>query len=426
MIAEAWDALLGMSLATSALAALLLLVRLPLRRSFGARITYLAWQVVPFAALALLLPGPAAPPVSVAALHAGAAAAAGVPAEAFDVRLVLIPVWLLGVLGVLAFFVIQQLRYGRRLGRPPRCIDAKAGILRGEADMSGPAVIGFWQPRIVLPRDFEARWSPAERELVLAHEQVHLERGDTRVNAVATFLRALNWFNPLIHYAAGRMRIDQELACDAAVLARFPQARRRYAEAMLKTQLAAVPNAFPTPPAGCHWTGTHVLKERIAMLKHPLPSRALQRAGVLAITVFAGVAACVAWAAQPAQPAASSASPAGYARLSPPQHPVDASGNPLEGMVLLRVRVGTDGSVLNVSHVRTESAEPVSGDFAKLVEASSAAVLKWKFQPSMQDGKAVESEVIVPVKFASPKGGAGIDADRAGVPVLDEINVGGG
>lgn len=422
MIAEAWDALVAMTLAASALAAALLLARLPLRKGFGARVAYLAWLVVPLALLVWLLPAPVAPPVPMTVMEATATAGAGVPvevAEMTDVRPVLLVLWLLGVLAALAYFVAQQWRFGRRLARARRIADAA---------IAGPAVVGFWRPRIVLPGDFEARWSSAERELVLAHEQVHLERGDTRVNALAALVRALNWFNPLIHYAATRMRIDQELACDAAVLTRFPQARRRYAEAMLKTQFGLASNLFPTPPAACHWTGVHVLKERIAMLKHPLPSRALQRAGVLAITVFAGVAACVAWAAQPAQlaqPAASSASPAGYARLSPPQHPVDAAGNPLEGTVFLRVRVGTDGSALAVSHERTESAGPASGDFAKLVEATRAAVSTWKFQPSMQDGKAVEGEVIVPVKFGSPKGGSGIDADRAGVPVLDEINVGG-
>jgi hypothetical protein len=148
----------------------------------------------------------------------------------------------------------------------------------------------------VLPVDFEARYSPEERELILAHEQVHLDRGDTRVNAAVAFARALNWFNPLVHYAASRMRIDQELACDALVLARFPLARRRYAEAMLKSQLVDVNR--PLPPLACSWTDGRALKERIAMLKQPMPSRALQRAGLFAVVVLAGFVSCVVWAAQ--------------------------------------------------------------------------------------------------------------------------------
>src|SRR3546814_16727473 len=79
-------------------------------------------------------------------------------------------------------------------------------------------------------------------------------------------LRCVYWFNPLLWIAADRFRRDQELACDATVVARHPHARRAYGEAMVKTQLSAMP-----APLACHWFGGHPLKERIAMLKHPLP-----------------------------------------------------------------------------------------------------------------------------------------------------------
>ena len=76
------------------------------------------------------------------------------------------------------------------------------------------------------------------------------------------------WFNPLVHLAAARFRFDQELACDAAVIARHPDSRRRYGAAMLKTQRAEF-----GLPMGCHWQSSHPLKERVAMLKQAPPSR---------------------------------------------------------------------------------------------------------------------------------------------------------
>ena len=91
------------------------------------------------------------------------------------------------------------------------------------------------------------------------------------------------------------MRIDQELACDETVVARFPGARRLYAEAMLKVQLAAAPL-----PLGCHWPagGVSALRHRIGRLN--LRHSRLRRFTGL------GLAACLAlgggvtaWAAQP-------------------------------------------------------------------------------------------------------------------------------
>jgi beta-lactamase regulating signal transducer with metallopeptidase domain len=41
-----------------------------------------------------------------------------------------------------------------------------------------------------------------------------------------------------MYWAIGRLRFDQDLACDAIVLARTEAARRSNADVLLKTQLA--------------------------------------------------------------------------------------------------------------------------------------------------------------------------------------------
>lgn len=301
MIAEAWDAVSAIAIASAALTAGLLAVRLPLRKAFGAGIAYLAWLLVPFALLAALLPAPEAPSLPMAIIENGVMAAGPVlvaPVDGLDARVLLLSLWLSGVLAALVIFIVQQHRFSRQLARS--CTTAADGGSVLRVDIGGPAVVGFWKPRIVLPVNFEARYSPEERELILAHEYVHLDRGDTRVNAAVAFVRAFNWFNPLVHYAASRMRIDQELACDAIVLARFPQARRRYAEAMLKTRID-IPASESSAPAVCGWHSEAVFKQRIAMLKRPLPGRGLQRSGRAVIILLAAMASCVVWATQPAR-----------------------------------------------------------------------------------------------------------------------------
>ena len=85
-----------------------------------------------------------------------------------------------------------------------------------------------------------------------------------RSRSHAAACQCLCWFNPLVHLAAYLLRLDQELACDAAVIRSRPGARTLYGQTLLKTQLAATPLPF-----GCYWParGLHPLEVRIGLLK---------------------------------------------------------------------------------------------------------------------------------------------------------------
>ncbi|PZQ56788.1 MAG: peptidase M56 [Phenylobacterium zucineum] len=141
------------------------------------------------------------------------------------------------------------------------------------AGRAGPAVVGLISPRIVMPAD-EADYTAEERDLIRAHERAHIARKDPRAAAVAAFFQCACWFNPLVHLAAFLVRLDQELACDAAVVMSRPHARSLYARTLLKTQLAATPL-----PLGCYWParGQHPLEVRIGLLK-PRPGQVQPRA----------------------------------------------------------------------------------------------------------------------------------------------------
>jgi beta-lactamase regulating signal transducer with metallopeptidase domain len=294
MSADILALLARMTLAASAAIVIILLIRQLLRAAFGAQVAYASWLMAPLATLAAFLPArhiAAETPVAAtsqanAPAQADAAAiaqpvsdfAATLPALELNLAPILVFVWLAG-----AFFsLLLMLRDHQRFLR--------------NADAAGPAVIGILRPRIVLPRDFEQRYTKAERDLVVAHERAHLLAFDAQINALAAFAECLNWFNPLFRFARKALRIDQELACDARVIARHADAKRVYAEAMLKAQLSA-----QRLPLGCQWppTGAGPLKQRIAMLARPRPTplRAALGAVTCALTVFA--VAATAWIAQP-------------------------------------------------------------------------------------------------------------------------------
>ncbi len=274
---------LGVATIASSVAVLLVLaLRKAMRNRFGAQAAYALWSVVPLAAAVALLPAPIAnaplPAVAATVTQVLLPLTEQVPASVwhFDPSTSLAALWLLGLLASVALLMRQQQTFLRALGR---LAPDDGAILRAQTTAGCPALVGAWKPRIVVPADFDERFSPVERALIVAHEELHRSRGDAQINLFVAALRCLFWFNPLVHFAASRFRFDQELACDALVIARFPEARRPYADAMLKTQLAGDSWQEPGLPVGCYWQSNHPLKERITMLKQPLPGRARSALG---------------------------------------------------------------------------------------------------------------------------------------------------
>ncbi len=76
----------------------------------------------------------------------------------------------------------------------------------------------------------------------------------------------------------------------------------------------------------------------------------------------------------------------------PPEYPVDARANRLEGRVSLVVQVVASGSVSQVSIDN-------SSGYKVLDDAAIRAVKEWRFEPATLDGVAVPAEIIVPIRF---------------------------
>ena len=397
MAAELLEALVRANVAAAAAILLVLLLRRPARRLFDARAAYALWLTVPLAALASLAPRPVAMTVLEPLILTASAAA---PASVFVPGLaasILIAAWLAGALLAAGVLSRRQARFMTALGRLSPGMD---GVLRAEHPAVGPAVIGALRPRIVTPADFETRFDAAEQALILSHEGVHLARGDGLVNALAAAAQCACWFNPLVHVAVRALRIDQELACDAAVLARHPQQRRTYAGALLKAQLDA-----PALPVGCHWpaTGEHPLKERIAMLKTPLPAAPRRIAGLAAAGVASLTVAGAAWAVQP-RPALERpiTAPIWISRPDGADitsvYPAAALASGLQGKVLMACRIRGDG---RLSRCKVLSESPVAAGFGP-------AVLKvadrFQMAPTDRNGAPTAgADVRIPVRFAIPQ-----------------------
>ena len=270
MMSEVFAVMLRANLVAAAAVLLVLLLRRPARGLFGPEIAYGLWAAPPLAALATLLP---ARTVDGAARHDLAIAVA-------DISGIGLLIWGMGVMIAGLILIRAQLRF---------LAEARRGA-------SGPSVVGVISPRILMPAD-DGAFTAEERALIRAHEREHIVRQDPRANALAAVMQALGWLNPLLHIGAHVMRLDQELACDAAVLKRRPRARCLYARTLLKTQLTT-----QALPFGCHWPArtVHPLEVRISLLRSSQAYQGLT--GPLMISAVLITCAFTAWSAQPPVP----------------------------------------------------------------------------------------------------------------------------
>ncbi len=146
---------------------------------------------------------------------------------------VVLAVWFVGVLIVLCRLALGMLRM-RRITYEAECLtnyhwSAMMSRLRAQIDLpthislyaseeiSMPVTWGIWRPMILLPAE-SAHWSGEWRRIVLLHELAHIKRRDCLTQMIANWACALYWFHPLVWFAAKRLRVERELACDDYVL----------------------------------------------------------------------------------------------------------------------------------------------------------------------------------------------------------------
>jgi beta-lactamase regulating signal transducer with metallopeptidase domain len=98
-----------------------------------------------------------------------------------------------------------------RLGlrRPVLLLRARGAVM--------PATGGIVWPSVVLPQSAD-EWPEDRRRAVLAHELAHVKRFDTLTQALAQVACVLFWWHPAVWYAARRLRVERERACDDLVL----------------------------------------------------------------------------------------------------------------------------------------------------------------------------------------------------------------
>lgn len=107
--------------------------------------------------------------------------------------------------------VVQQLAKRLNIKRPVRVAVLKNSV--------GPAVLGVIRPTILLPAAIVAGKSALELEPLLAHELIHVRRGDLWWAMLQTLATSLFWFHPLVWLASRAVTRESERSCDEETVA---------------------------------------------------------------------------------------------------------------------------------------------------------------------------------------------------------------
>jgi TonB family protein len=296
-----------------------------------------------------------------------------------------------------------------------------------------PMTWGLMRHAVLLPSTAQ-EWSEERRRLVLAHELGHVKRSDALTQAFAHVVCGLYWFNPLVWYAAHRLRVEQERACDDGVLT-LGTAPADYADHLMQI-VRGLRNVRGLSHAALSIAQPSQLETRlVSILDSRTQRRRMSWIGASALCMFAAVltvsiAAVRIAAAVPLPPVIVAAM-----KLEPPapssKAPVKSAPGPQ------RTRIGNESAVSNPAvlppqvvesrkpiytneglaagiegTVTLEASVDLSGNVKilrvvkslgyGLDERAIGSVLDWKFAPATRDGVPVKVITQIDVDFKLP------------------------
>ena len=110
--------------------------------------------------------------------------------------------------------------------------------------VSGPTVMGWLRPVILLPSAALLGMPPDQMELVLAHELAHILRHDFAINLLQSCVEVLLFYHPAVWWVSAKIRQERELCCDDLAV-RMTGDALDYAAALTRLEALCRP---PIPP----------------------------------------------------------------------------------------------------------------------------------------------------------------------------------
>jgi TonB family protein len=266
------------------------------------------------------------------------------------------------------------------------------------AAIESPATFGVRPPSVLLPDRFPTL-SESFQRAIAGHELLHVARRDWIFNVAEELVLTALWFHPAVVWVVDRIRLSREQAVDAEAV-RLISARKSYMGALLEIASGGTGPALGAAPT---FIKERQLAHRIELLVKEVavskPRLYASLIGTVGLLTLAGVLSTWAFPLRaPASAAASRVAEEGNssAEAQPVKkvqavYPSAAKKAGIQGTVVLRATIATDGSVSNL--------EVLSGA-PQLVKAALDAVRQWRYAPA-----SMVFTTDVTVAFALVEGG---------------------
>lgn len=131
-------------------------------------------------------------------------------------------VWLIGAIALMLLNVLRYIRLNIEIRKNSEVIscpetraytDRKINVRVWE-NVASPFITGIFRPMLILPK---TELSEEQLHNILRHEMTHFKRHDILYKWFAEFVKCVHWFNPISWYVSKQIASECEISCDMSV-----------------------------------------------------------------------------------------------------------------------------------------------------------------------------------------------------------------
>ena len=181
-------------------------------------------------------------------------------------------VWLIGAIALMLLNVVRYVRLNikiRKNGEVISCpetreyTDRKINVRVWE-NVASPFMTGVFRPMLILPK---TELSSEQLHNILRHEMTHFKRHDILYKWFAEFVKCVHWFNPMAWYVSKQIAAECEISCDMSVTKNMSGSEEM---SYISTILSLLPTgkSKQLPLTTQMASGKKFLKRRFVMIKN--------------------------------------------------------------------------------------------------------------------------------------------------------------
>lgn len=131
-------------------------------------------------------------------------------------------VWLIGAIALMLLNVLRYIRLNIEIRKNSEVIscpetreytDRRINVRIWE-NVASPFITGIFRPTLILPK---TELSEEQLHNILRHEMTHFKRHDILYKWFAEFVKCVHWFNPISWYVSKQIASECEISCDMSV-----------------------------------------------------------------------------------------------------------------------------------------------------------------------------------------------------------------